>query len=80
MPTYHQKLFFYLPPVLENFSISDYLISTRLAANILVTQLGQPLLSWSSLVAVGELRKSYVSALQSADREDIGPLLVFARS
>lgn len=54
----------------------------RLAADILVTQLGQPRLSWGSgnLVAVDELRRRYVSALQSADREDITPLMVFARS
>lgn len=54
----------------------------RLAADILVTQLDQPRLTWgsSNLVTVNELRKSYVTALQSADREDIGALLVFARS
>ncbi len=54
----------------------------RLAADILVTQLDQPRLTWgsSNLVTVNELRKSYVTALQSADRENIGPLLVFARS
>lgn len=54
----------------------------RLAADILVTQLDQPRLTWgsSNLVTVNELRKSYVTALQSADREDIGALLVFACS
>lgn len=54
----------------------------RLAADILVTQLVQPRLTWGSgnLVAVDELRKRYVTALQSADREDIGPLMAFARS
>lgn len=54
----------------------------RLAADILVMQLGQPRLTWGSgnLVAADELRRAYVTALQSADREDIGPLMVFARS
>jgi Fic-DOC domain mobile mystery protein B len=54
----------------------------RLAADILITQLGQPRLTWgsSNLVAVDELRRNYVTALQRADREDIGPLMVFARS
>ncbi|MBU0801510.1 MAG: mobile mystery protein B [Alphaproteobacteria bacterium] len=54
----------------------------RLAADILVMQLGQPRLTWGSgnLVAADELRRAYVTALQSADREDTGPIMVFARS
>lgn len=54
----------------------------RLAADILVMKLDQPRFTWggSTLVTVGELRDRYVSALQAADRHDIGPLLQFART
>lgn len=54
----------------------------RLAADLLLTQLGQGRFSWGSanLVAVDEVRTRYVAALRAADAHDIGPLLAFARS
>lgn len=55
---------------------------SRLAADLLAIRLGQPRFSWGSrkLVAIDELRRSYVSALRGADAHDIGSLLAFARS
>ena len=54
----------------------------RLAADLLIEQLGETRFSWgsASLVDVGETRQRYISALHAADRGDIKPLLVFARS
>lgn len=54
----------------------------RLMADLLVERLGAEPFSWggTSLTDVGELRAAYIAALQAADRHDIGPLLVFARS
>jgi Fic-DOC domain mobile mystery protein B len=54
----------------------------RLAADLLVRQLGGERFSWGrgSLRAAGELRKRYVDALHAADGHDLGPLLAFARS
>ncbi len=55
---------------------------SRLAADLLVTGLGQPRFTWGggSLVTIKELRSRYVAALQEADRHNIEPLLLFARS
>ena len=55
---------------------------SRLVADILVMQLGQPRFTWgrANLVDPGETRKAYVRALQAADAGDIGPLLEFSRS
>jgi len=55
---------------------------SRLAGDLLARQLGRPNLTWGrvSLVDPGETRARYVEALQAADRHDIGPLLLFARS
>jgi Fic-DOC domain mobile mystery protein B len=55
---------------------------SRLAADLLITQLGEPRFSWGreSLVEAGETRKRYIAALQAADGHVVGPLLEFARS
>lgn len=55
----------------------------RLAADLLVSSLGQPVFSWGSgnLSAPGEARRAYLDALRTADQTfDYGPLLAFARS
>ena len=54
----------------------------RLAADLLIASLGQPRFSWgrTSLASAGETRKTYIAALRQADRHDIAPLLLFARS
>jgi Fic-DOC domain mobile mystery protein B len=54
----------------------------RLAADLLVVQLGRPRFSWGSenLVEPKETRQRYVATLRAADNHDIGPLLAFARS
>ncbi|HEY5412859.1 MAG TPA: mobile mystery protein B [Caulobacteraceae bacterium] len=57
----------------------------RLAADLLAKQLGQPRFTWGNggdLVAIADLRRRYVAALRlaDADRDNIGPLLEFARS
>jgi Fic-DOC domain mobile mystery protein B len=55
---------------------------TRLIADVLMTTLRQPEFTWGSeeIVAEGEIRRRYIAALKAADRNDIGPLLAFARS
>ena len=55
---------------------------SRLAAELLVIQLGQPRFTWGSgnLVTIPELRRRYIAALQAADGNYIQPLLAFARS
>lgn len=54
----------------------------RLAADLLIEQLGGDPFTWGSgsLANVGELRGHYVAALRAADNHDIAPLLEFARS
>ena len=54
----------------------------RLAADLLLVNLGQPRFSWGrqSLVNAGETRRNYVAALRAADNHDIQPLLAFVRS
>lgn len=55
---------------------------SRIAADMLALKLGQSRFSWGrgDLVAIAELRRRYVSALQAADKGDIEPLMTFARS
>lgn len=55
---------------------------SRLAADLLIVQLGGPRFSWGrgNLVAISDLRRRYVEALRAADGEVIGPLLAFVRS
>jgi Fic-DOC domain mobile mystery protein B len=54
----------------------------RLIADILTAKLGAPALTWGSenLIKMGESRKRYLEALRAADNDDLGPLLLFARS
>jgi Fic-DOC domain mobile mystery protein B len=55
---------------------------TRMAADLLAVRLGRERFSWGSgnLIAAADLRKHYIAALKTADGNDIGPLLEFARS
>ncbi len=55
---------------------------SRLAADVLIVQLGGERFTWGSgnLVAIPELRRRYLDALRAADRGDVAPLLAFARS
>ncbi len=56
---------------------------SRLAADILVVQLGGARFSWGSganLQQPGADRDSYIAALKQADNHDFGPLIAFARS
>jgi len=54
----------------------------RLIADALIKKQGRPVFSWGSadIVRIGDLRRSYIDALRAADRNDIQPLLTFARS
>lgn len=54
----------------------------RLAADLLVVQLGEDRFSWgrTNLVSAAEARSRYISALRAADAHDIAPLVKFARS
>lgn len=55
---------------------------TRLMADLLREQLDGTPFSWGStnLSAVSDVRERYIDALHAADRGDLEPLLVFARS
>jgi Fic-DOC domain mobile mystery protein B len=55
---------------------------SRLAADILIMELGFPRFTWGSrgLVDAGTTRIAYIHSLQAADAGDIGPLMEFARS
>jgi Fic-DOC domain mobile mystery protein B len=55
---------------------------SRMIADRMVIQMGQPAFSWgrTSLVTPSKTRQDYVSALRAADNFDINPLIVFARS
>jgi Fic-DOC domain mobile mystery protein B len=54
----------------------------RLAADLLLVQLGRERFTWGrgNLVAIGKLREEYISALRSADSHNYGLLLTFVRS
>jgi Fic-DOC domain mobile mystery protein B len=54
----------------------------RLMADLLVMSLGGERFSWGSMNIQdpGDTRRRYIAALQAADRHDIHPLLLFARS
>jgi len=54
----------------------------RLMADLLVMKLGGERFSWgrANLRDAGDMRQSYIAALQAADNHNIGPLLAFARS
>lgn len=55
---------------------------SRLVADLLAMELGQPRFTWgrANLVDPGESRGAYVAALRAADGGEIEPLLDFARS
>ncbi|HEX3985624.1 MAG TPA: mobile mystery protein B [Acidobacteriaceae bacterium] len=55
---------------------------SRLMADGLVRRLDRPLFTWgrADIMAQGDFRRRYIDALQVADRNDIAPLLAFARS
>jgi Fic-DOC domain mobile mystery protein B len=56
----------------------------RLIADVLVVKYGRPRFTWgrTGLVSVGPVREAYLAALRTvdADKENIRPLLEFARS
>ena len=56
----------------------------RMMTDLLITQLGQPKLTWGSnntlQASVETIRQSYLAALREADQGDINSLLAFARS
>jgi Fic-DOC domain mobile mystery protein B len=54
----------------------------RLMADVLVQRQGRPVLTWggADIVQAGDFRRTYIDALRAADRNDIQPLLAFARS
>ncbi len=54
----------------------------RLMADVLAKLQGRPEFTWNGadIVAQGNIRRGYIEALQAADRNDIEPLLSFARS
>ncbi len=53
----------------------------RLMADVLVRTLERPVFTWggADIVREGNFRRSYIDALRAADKNDIGPLLAFAR-
>jgi len=55
---------------------------SRLAGDLLATQLGEKRFTWgsASIVSISDTRRTYVEALKNADGGDIAPLLAFARS
>jgi Fic-DOC domain mobile mystery protein B len=55
---------------------------SRLAADMLIVQLGGKRFSWggANLQAVGTARAAYIEALRAADNHDLGLLVKFARS
>ena len=55
---------------------------SRLAADMLIVQLGGKRFSWGSanLQADAEVRRNYIDALHAADDHDLGPLIAFSRS
>jgi Fic-DOC domain mobile mystery protein B len=54
----------------------------RLIADVLLQRHGQPAFTWggADIVRAGDFRGKYIDALRAADKNDIQPLLIFARS
>jgi len=54
----------------------------RLMADVVARRLGKPEFTWgrADIVRAGDFRRSYIDALRAADKNDIQPLLAFARS
>ena len=55
---------------------------SRLIADVLVRRQGRPVFTWggADIVRAGDFRRSYIDALRAADKNDMQPLLAFARS
>jgi len=55
---------------------------SRLIADVLVQRQGRPVFTWggADIVRAGDFRRSYIDALRAADKNDMQPLLTFARS
>jgi Fic-DOC domain mobile mystery protein B len=54
----------------------------RLMADVIVQRQGRPVFTWggADIVRANDFRRSYIDALRVADKNDIQPLLAFARS
>ncbi len=54
----------------------------RLIADVLAQRAGRPAFSWGggNIGQAGDFRRTYIGALQAADRHDLQPLLAFART
>jgi Fic-DOC domain mobile mystery protein B len=54
----------------------------RLIADVVAQRMGRPVFTWGGahLVQAGDFRRTYIDALRAADRNDIQPLLTFART
>jgi Fic-DOC domain mobile mystery protein B len=54
----------------------------RLMADVLAQRQGRSVLTWggADIVTAGDFRRTYIDALRAADKNEIQPLLVFARS
>jgi Fic-DOC domain mobile mystery protein B len=54
----------------------------RLMADVLARKQNKPVFTWGgkNIAAQGDFRRRYIHALQAADKNDIEPLLAFARS
>jgi Fic-DOC domain mobile mystery protein B len=54
----------------------------RLMADVIVRKQGRPVFTWggADIVRAGDFRRSYIDALRAADKNDIRPLVSFARS
>jgi Fic-DOC domain mobile mystery protein B len=54
----------------------------RLMADVIVCRLGRPAFTWgrADIAKMSDFRRDYISALRAADKNDILPLLAFARS
>jgi Fic-DOC domain mobile mystery protein B len=54
----------------------------RLIADVIVRKQGRPVFTWggADIVRADDFRRSYIDALRAADKNDILPLLAFARS
>jgi len=51
-------------------------------ADVLARRQGQPLFTWGNadVTRAGGFRQTYIKALRAADKNDIQPLIAFARS
>jgi hypothetical protein len=51
-------------------------------ADVLANRQGRPVFTWggAEFVRAGDFRRRYIEALQAADRNEMKPLMEFARS